>query len=147
MLWYEMLLRLVIALAIGLVIGFERERHDHPAGIKTHVMVCLGAATIAIIQVFLKNTYPDTDISRIIAQVVSGIGFIGAGCILHDKDKNIVSGLTTAATLWLSACLGIAAGLGYYMLCGIVTAFVIIILCSLRLLQKRNKSKSKDNFS
>lgn len=125
--WYIILIRIILAAIIGMVIGLEREFHGHPAGIKTHAMVAVGAAIAAIIQILLAQDYPGQDVTRIISQVISGVGFIGAGCILHNKE-NIVKGLTTASTLWVVACLGISAGLGYYILTVSASALILLIL-------------------
>lgn len=145
MLWYDIVLRLLLSVGIGVAIGFQREYTGHPAGIKTNAMVCIGAAIIALIQVQMSIDFPGTDISRIIAQVVSGIGFIGAGCIMRTgKSDEIIKGLTTASTLWVVAALGIAAGLGYYILC--ISAFFIVlaVLIIFGMIRSR-QSKRNDN--
>ena len=134
MTWYEILFRLGVALIIGLIIGFEREHHHRPAGMKTHIMVCMGAAIISIIQILISeetiakiaedpslSEALKVDMGRLGAQVVSGIGFLGAGTILQYRGS--IKGLTSAATLWLTACIGLAAGMGYYFLA--IGAFVI----------------------
>ncbi|MGX7173083.1 MgtC/SapB family protein [Enterococcus ratti] len=121
----EIVLRLGIAMLFGGAIGFERQYKNRPAGMRTHILVCMGACVIALIQVeiassAIKNalTYPQlvgtvrSDEARLIAQVVSGIGFLGAGTIIVTKQS--VTGLTTAASLWTVAGLGIAIGMGYY---------------------------------
>ncbi len=141
MLWYDIMLRVGFSALIGMIIGFQRELSGHPAGIKTHSIVCIGAAVASLIQLQILSDHPGTDPTRIIAQVVSGIGFIGAGCILHDcrSDKGI-KGLTTASTLWVVACLGIAAGLGYYIICISALIAVIFILIVVSILIRHKKS-------
>ena len=122
MAWWEIGLRLLLAVAAGCVIGIEREHKNRPAGMRTHVLVCVGAALIAIIDslnaiatlsVNLEHTSTGVAISmgRMSAQVISGVGFLGAGTIFMTQKK--ISGLTTAASLWCTACLGLAAGMGY----------------------------------
>lgn len=146
LLWWEILLRMVIAGAAGFVIGLERERHHRPAGIKTHIMVCLGAAVVSMMQIHMIQDVTrmvaenpslsgavKSDMGRLGAQVISGIGFLGAGTILQRNGS--IKGLTTAATLWLSACLGLAIGMGYYWIAGFCLAIVMVVLIGLRMLQ------------
>ncbi len=144
----EIFLRVVTALVAGGIIGFERERKGKPAGFVTNVLVCVGAASIAIIQsLIVRDTlvydYPvKSDPARLIAQVVSGIGFLGAGAILHEKGS--VKGITTAATIWVVAAIGIAFGMGYYLLGGIVTVtvyFSIMILKKIEFYFLTNKMR------
>lgn len=142
----EIFLRVASALLAGGLIGFERERKGKPAGFVTNVLVCVGAASIAIIQsLIVRDTliydYPvKSDPGRLIAQVVSGVGFLGAGAILHEKGS--VKGITTAATIWVVAAIGIAFGMGYYLLGSIVTLtvyFSIMILKKIELYFLTNK--------
>ncbi len=142
----EIFLRVVSALLAGGLVGFERERKGKPAGFVTNVLVCVGAASIAIIQsLIVRDTliydYPvKSDPGRLIAQVVSGVGFLGAGAILHEKGS--VKGITTAATIWVVAAIGIAFGMGYYLLGSIVTFtvyFSIMILKKIELYFLTNK--------
>ena len=142
--WHVVAIRLIFSVFIGLLVGYEREKHGHPAGVKTHIMVCMGAAVVSLMQLYIKIDNPDTDITRIIAQVVSGVGFLGAGCILHDRGNGTISGLTTAATLWLTACLGLAAGLGFYKICILSCVLVTIIMY---LFGKISGKKQKDNLT
>lgn len=143
---WEILLRLSIAVVVGFIIGLERERHHRPAGIKTHITVCIGATIISLIQIFMINestqmitANPELanaikiDMGRLGAQVVSGIGFLGAGTILHLKGS--IKGLTTAATIWLVGCMGLAIGMGYYWIVGITIIIVMLVLIGLRFLQ------------
>jgi len=144
----EIFLRVVTALVAGGIIGFERERKGKPAGFVTNVLVCVGAASIAIIQsLIVRDTlvydYPvKSDPGRLIAQVVSGVGFLGAGAILHEKGS--VKGITTAATIWVVAAIGIAFGMGYYLLGSIVTVtvyFSIMILKKIEFYFLTNKMR------
>ncbi len=139
MFWYEIAFRILLASVVGMAIGIQRELSGHPAGIKTHAMVCIGAAVISLIQLQMFAENPDIDPTRIIAQVVSGIGFIGAGCILRNDRNDKISGLTTASTLWVVGCLGIAVGLGYYRICLAAFTAVMIILIVVSLLRRRKK--------
>ena len=124
-----MLLRFFVAGVCGGVIGYSRGRLHRPAGFSTHVLVCVGAASTLIVSQFCVNELGiDGDAFRIPAQVVSGIGFLGAGSIIvTGKYHNHITGLTTAAGLWASACMGLAAGAGYYE-CAIIMCVVIYIV-------------------
>jgi len=133
---YEVVIRTAMALMIGTAIGIERERKNRPAGMRTHVLVCLGACIIAMIETEMLARLSASDVQnvsmtlgRISAQVVSGIGFLGAGTIFMSHKR--VAGLTTAASLWNSACLGLAVGLGYYWIAAIGCALVIVVLMAL----------------
>ena len=147
LMWYDVLLRLAVSTLIGLFIGLERERHHRPAGMKTHIMVCLGATIVSLIQVqivcqALEIASSDpayasvlgADLGRMGAQVISGIGFLGAGTILVKKGS--IKGLTTAATLWLTACIGLAVGMGYILIAVEAFAVVMAVLTLLRVIQK-----------
>ena len=116
MAWWEAGARILLAILIGLAIGYERERRNKPAGTRTHILVCLGAALIAVLAINTDalNTGVAVSMGRISAQVVSGIGFLGAGTIFSSRKK--IAGLTTAASLWCAGCLGLVAGMGCYAL-------------------------------
>jgi putative Mg2+ transporter-C (MgtC) family protein len=119
--------QIVVAAALGAIIGAEREIHGHPAGIRTHMLVSLGSAIFTIMSIhgFGQDLNPSrVDPTRIAAQIVSGIGFLGAGAIL--KDGIVIRGLTTAASLWATSAVGLAAGAGEYVI-AIVSAVVIIV--------------------
>lgn len=120
------LLRLLLAFLCGAAIGLERSYKNRPAGIRTHILICIGGAMASMTGLYLYlNAELPTDISRIGAQVVSGLGFIGAGTIIVTKDQTI-KGLTTAAGLWASGIIGVALGAGYYE--GGLAAAVLILL-------------------
>ena len=121
----EMVLRLLLAAALGAIIGFERERAGKPAGLRTHVLICVGAALFTIASIYGFGFRADP--SRIAAGVVLGIGFIGAGVILH-REGGIVGGLTTAATIWAVAGIGLAAGAGLYIVSAVTTVVMLIVL-------------------
>lgn len=127
------ILRISLAILVGTIIGIEREIKNRPAGMRTHILVCLGACIIALIESYFTATITaDTNSSiaynfgRLSAQVISGVGFLGAGTIMFSDRK--VTGLTTAASLWNSACLGIAIGYGYYLIAIVGSLFVILVL-------------------
>ena len=122
----DLSIRLLVAAALGLAIGFEREIHGHPAGLRTHMLVALGSALFTVLSIhgFLGTSGAPVDSTRIAAQIVSGIGFLGAGAIL--KDGIVVRGLTTAASLWATSAVGMAAGAGEYLI-GVVAAVVILV--------------------
>ncbi len=140
-LYLEMLLRLVAAVFCGGAIGFERAEHGRDAGIRTHIMVCIGAATVMILSEYLSLEYGSTDIMRMGAQVVSGIGFLGVGCIITNGDR--IKGLTTAAGLWTTACLGLVIGSGYYAISATITVLTLIVMLGLKPLVKRIQTKAK----
>ena len=124
----EMLIRILLAALAGGLIGTEREYHGRAAGMRTHMMVSVGAALTAIIGISLsvlmyRNYGVTSDIQRTGAQVMSGVGFLGAGCILLKKGNSRVTGLTTAAGLWATAAIGLAVGYGLY-----VPAFITVII-------------------
>ena len=117
----EFILRIFVAALLGGFIGLEREYREKAAGLRTHFLVALGSALFMIISAYgfssaLVSSEHRLDVSRVAAQVVSGIGFIGAGTIIFRKAENVVSGLTTAAGLWVTAAMGLACGGGMYVL-------------------------------
>lgn len=116
--------RLMIATLSGAVIGLERGAHGKTAGIRTFALVCLGASLVMVTNEYLVNTYSTGDPARLGAQVISGVGFLGVGTIIVT-GRNYVKGLTTAASLWATACLGIAIGTGY--ITGGIMAMVMIL--------------------
>ena len=137
---WEMILRLALAAALGSAIGVERERLQWNAGLRTHMLVCVGAALFMLVSSFgfadsLDRQHVVLDPSRVAAQVVSGIGFLGAGAILFRRDK--IRGLTTAASLWTVAGVGLAAGGGMYVAAAGSTAIILVILIALKPLERR----------
>src|SRR4051812_40234457 len=129
----ELVIRLVIAMVAGLAVGLEREFRAHPAGIRTHALVAVGAALFTIAGAYGFADVPrgpTIDPARIAAQVASGVGFLGAGAILRQGLG--VRGLTTAATLWLAAAVGVASGAGAYPAVAIATAMVLVVLIVMR---------------
>jgi putative Mg2+ transporter-C (MgtC) family protein len=136
--WGEDLARLALAAALGGAIGFERELREREAGLRTHLLVCLGSALFTIVSAYGFRDFLTSgdqviraDPTRIAAQIVTGIGFLGAGAIIRQGIS--VRGLTTAATLWVAAAIGIAAGAGYYSGAVLTTVVTLIALWPLRL--------------
>lgn len=128
----ETMLRLVLAVIIGGAVGIEREYKNRPAGMRTHVLVCLGACLIAILDCLmvaemlpLQSSGVSTTFGRISAQVISGVGFLGAGTIFMAQKH--VAGLTTAASLWCVACIGLAVGMGHYAL-GLGACLIMLLV-------------------
>ncbi|MDF2513505.1 MAG: MgtC/SapB transporter [Herbinix sp.] len=107
------ILRLLLAVVLGGIIGFERGRAGRPAGLRTHILVCLGSALAIMTNQYITERYNVGDPTRMAAQVISGIGFLGAGTIIVT-GRHQVKGLTTAAGLWATACMGLAIGIGFY---------------------------------
>jgi len=142
----EMLIRLISAAALGSLIGFERERLLWAAGIRTHMLVCVGSCLIMIVSQYgftniLTQQHIILDPSRIAAQVVSGIGFLGAGSILARGE--IIKGLTTAASVWTVAAIGLAVGGGLYLAAGASTVIILIILAGMKPLEEAYRSRSQ----
>ena len=125
----DLSIRLVIAAVLGLAIGFEREIHGHPAGLRTHMLVALGSALFTVLSIrgFLGEAgAAPVDPTRIAAQIVSGIGFLGAGAIL--KDGIVIRGLTTAASLWATSAVGMAAGASEYVIAAVAAGVIVVSL-------------------
>ena len=125
------LLRIVLSLMLGFMIGFERKMRFKEAGIRTHTIVCAGAALMMVVSKYGFADIPDYDASRVAAQIVSGIGFLGAGMIIYRKQA--VHGLTTAAGVWATAGVGMAAGGGLYIVALGSAAILIAVQCVLHL--------------
>ncbi len=129
---------LLTAAGLGSLIGLEREIHGQPAGLRTHMILSMGAALAAILSIayssFISNPALPSDPGRIVAQVVSGVGFLGAGAIM--KMGVTVKGLTTASSLWTTAIIGIACGSGYLQLAGVSAVLVFVILTIINKLEK-----------
>ena len=133
-------LRLLLALIMGGLIGMERGMHGRAAGMRTHVLVCLGACMTALVGAYIsKEINPNEDVTRIAAQVISGIGFLGAGTILI-RNQAIITGLTTAAGVWCTATIGIALGYGFY-LGALITTIITIVTATLLTRLERDKKK------
>lgn len=139
----DIILRIVTATILGGIIGMERQFKHRPAGFKTHILVCVGSATIMVLSEYLFRKYHMefgilSDPARLGAQVISGVGFLGAGTIIHHGQN--VRGLTTAASLWVVAAIGLAAGSGFYFLAIVVSISIYIILFIFNKLYRRIRS-------
>jgi putative Mg2+ transporter-C (MgtC) family protein len=134
---FDLSLRLLLAAALGALIGVEREIHGHPAGMRTHLLVALGSAIFTVLSIygFGDPTQAGVDPSRIAAQIVSGIGFLGAGAIL--KEGATIRGLTTAASLWATAAVGLAAGAAQYPIAWTGAVIIIFSLWPLNRIAER----------
>ena len=119
-------LRLLLAAVLGAAIGFQRERAGKPAGLRTHMLICIGATLFTLVGIFAFSS--PVDPSRLAAGVVSGIGFLGAGAIIFRSSDGYISGLTTAASIWAVAGIGVAVGAGLYVAAAVTTAIILIIL-------------------
>lgn len=118
----ELIIRLLVSVTLGLMVGVERELAHKPAGLRTHALVCVGACLFTIISV----SYFLMDPARIVASIVVGVGFIGAGCIIGSGKQ--IQGITTAASLWTTAAIGLVVGTGNYFIALIATILVVLIL-------------------
>ena len=133
------LVRLVMATLIGGIVGWERGRHGRAAGLRTHILVCLGACLAALVGMYTADTLQmGGDPNRIAAQVVSGIGFLGVGTIIVGRSSQ-VTGLTTAAGLWATAAAGLALGVGFYWAAVLATGFMLLAMTVFSKLERRTK--------
>ena len=124
--WWEMVLRLVLATVLGAGIGYHRERAGKAAGLRTHACIALGAALFTVASIFGFDG--NADPSRVAAGVVAGIGFIGAGVIFRGFRGDGVAGITSAACIWVTAAIGLAAGAGLYSIAAIVALIMVIVM-------------------
>lgn len=136
--YFTFIIRLILACILGGLIGFERETAQQPAGFRTYILVCVGAALVMITSQYMFTLYGNIgDPARLGAQIISGIGFLGAGTIIRDGTN--VKGLTTAASLWAVSCVGIAIGIGFYL--GAITATILIYITLIVLKKMENRVK------
>ena len=129
----QIILRLVLSVVLSGFIGFERQLHRRSAGLRTHILVCLGSCLIMLTSLYVFDIYKEIasiDPSRIAAGVITGIGFLGAGTIIRDREG--VKGLTTAASLWVVAGIGLAVGCGFFSAGISATALTLVVLLILR---------------
>ena len=149
----EIVIRLVLAVIVGGIIGYERERQQRAEGFRTHILVCLGATIISLLQIDIGNKaiamieaskelseVIKIDYGRLGAQVITGVGFIGAGAIIHTKGN--IKGLTTAATLWVVACLGLSIGMGEYYISIFGAIIIVVTLVFLKRIENKFISKN-----
>ena len=137
----EIILRLLSAVILGGIIGLERTGSKHDAGLRTHIIVCLGAATVmALSDLIVRNYNIPNEIMRMSAQVISGVGFLGAGSIMADGNK--IRGITTAAGVWTTACIGLVIGAGYYIIAFAITLLLLFVMTALKPITKKLMEKS-----
>ena len=123
----DLTLRLLLAAGLGAAIGIERELHRKPAGLRTNILIAVGAALFTTLSVHLAGVGGTPD--RIAAQIVTGVGFLGAGAILHSGGS--IHGMTTAATIWINAAVGMAVGAGQYTMAAVATGITVVVLAAL----------------
>jgi len=121
--WLEMTLRLLLAAALGACIGYQRERVGKAAGLRTHILIATGASLFTIASIF--GFSGEVDPSRVAAGIVTGVGFIGAGVIFRGMGSGRIAGLTTASSIWAAAAVGLAAGVGLYLMSVIATIIIV----------------------
>ncbi|MDR5751939.1 MULTISPECIES: MgtC/SapB family protein [unclassified Caballeronia] len=134
----EVVIRMLVAVAIGCIIGIDRDLHGKPTGMKTLGLVSLGAclATMSAMGFSVAAPSANADVSRVVQGIVTGIGFLGAGVIIQNPDQNRVRGLTTAASIWVTAAVGIVCGLGLWSVALAATVILIALLTLGRLIEK-----------
>lgn len=137
---YDLILRLIIAALLGGMIGYERERRGKTAGLRTHMLVCLGSSLITIVGIYGFSII-GADTSRLAAGIVTGIGFLGAGAIIASGRE--VHGLTTAASIWVVSAIGIAAGTGLFLV-AIITAILAVLILQLWVIEPQREKKKKE---
>ncbi len=120
----EMVLRVLLAMALGAIIGFQRGKAEKPAGMRDLILISTGSALFTVVSIYGFGADP----ARVAAGIVTGIGFLGAGAIIRRGEGGIVKGLTTAATIWITAGIGLAAGAGMYIIAAVTTFLVLVIL-------------------
>ena len=130
----EMVLRILLAAVLGMIVGFERFHAHKPAGLRTHMLVCIGSALFTVVSIYGFSS-TNSDPSRVAAGVVAGIGFLGAGAIIHAQDGGL-HGLTTASSIWAVAAIGLAAGTGMYIVAAVATGIVLVVLYVMKRVEK-----------
>jgi putative Mg2+ transporter-C (MgtC) family protein len=128
--------RAAVAIAAGFIIGIERTMSNHAAGIKTIVFVSLGSCMFSSLSFYLYMLYPQTDPTRIIGQIISGIGFLGAGVIFFNTAGSKISGLTSAALIWTACSLGVMAGAGLFIVSFFASITIVVIMVILKKVEK-----------
>jgi Uncharacterized membrane protein len=137
---WQILLRLLTAAVLGGLVGLEREQSQHAAGLRTHIMVCLGSCLMMLLSIygfalFVYEINVRVDPARLAAAVITGVGFLGAGTILHTGRG--ITGLTTAASVWVTAAIGLGVGAGFYFAAAVSTLLVLFVLWALNKLEKK----------
>ncbi|RKY41238.1 MAG: hypothetical protein DRP76_00345 [Candidatus Omnitrophota bacterium] len=138
MTFLEIIKRIICAFVLGAVIGLEREKKRRSAGLRTHILVCMGSSLVMLVSLYMYELFRDKvplDPARIAAGVITGIGFLGAGTIIRSQEG--IRGLTTAASIWISSAIGLAVGCGFYEAGLIVTLLAFLTLSSLKTIEKK----------
>lgn len=139
----QIVFKILLAVCFGALIGLEREHAHRPAGLRTHILVCVGSCLVMLTSEFLYAYYhqfsPNMDVARLGAQVISGVGFLGAGTIIRNGSS--VKGLTTAASIWAVACIGLATGIGFYFGATIATIIIFLCLAYIKKIAKLNENQ------
>ena len=138
--WMRLLVRLGLAVLLGALIGYERERRDSAAGLRTHMLVALGTALFVLVP--QQAGLSAADLSRVIQGIIAGVGFLGAGAVMKHAESGVVQGLTTATGIWATAAIGVAVGLGREATAIASAVIVVVILGLLFHLEKRMKLKA-----
>ncbi|CAP43857.1 MgtC/SapB family protein [Bordetella petrii] len=138
----RIVLRLGMAFVLGGLLGYERERSGKAAGLRTHILVALGAALFVLVP--LQGGMQVGDLSRVLQGVIAGIGFLGAGAIIKLSGEGVIRGLTTSASIWMTAAIGVAAGMGREATAVVSTLIALFVLAVLRRVEKRIDGKSAD---
>jgi putative Mg2+ transporter-C (MgtC) family protein len=136
--WETALVRVIFSFLLGMLVGIERETQNQPAGMRTHILICIGSTIVMLISIYIPQTFPNFqngDPGRIAAQVVSGIGFLGAGAIL--KFGTDIKGLTTAASIWAMAAIGLAVGAGMFIISIIGIVVILFALAIMDIFEKK----------
>jgi len=146
---WQILVRLLSAAVLGGLVGLEREQSQHAAGLRTHIMVCLGSCLMMLLSIygfalFVNEMNVRVDPARLAAAVITGVGFLGAGTILHTGRG--VTGLTTAASVWVTAAIGLGVGAGFYFAAAVSTVLVLFVLWALNKLERRLFSRKSERL-
>lgn len=138
----QIIIRILLSVILSGLVGMEREKLKRPAGVRTHMLVGVGATLVILTSIYLSETYGNIQVDRMGSQVISGIGFLGAGTII--RQGNTVQGLTTAAGLWAVACIGLAVGTGFYL--GAITTTLMVLITLIVFKKIETKVMQKDKF-
>jgi putative Mg2+ transporter-C (MgtC) family protein len=136
----DLMVRLLVAAGLGAVIGLEREFRHKPAGLRTNILIAVGAALFTTVSIELGRAYGGGSPDRVAAQIVTGVGFLGGGAILRGRSN--IHGMTTAATIWVNSAIGMAAGIGAYAMAAAATFITIVVLLVLLPIEKRFEEQS-----
>ncbi len=134
----DLSLRIMIAAVLSAIVGYNRQRHEHPAGLRTHILVGMGSALFTVLSIYAFGS----ETGRVAAQIVTGIGFLGAGAIVQQRQARHVHGMTTAAGIWAVSAVGMAAGAGFYLLAGVSAILIWGVLEIVGWIEKKTMPES-----